>query len=77
MKKNLDIQFYRAILIVGVMFYHFTYRFYEIYSIKIIYFFSLDKWGIILDDCFFIIAGLFIIENKIDDFDLKSYIKKK
>ncbi len=43
--KNLGIEMLRAILILMVIFYHYTYKFEELFNIKTINFVTLSKWG--------------------------------
>lgn len=77
MKKNKQIEALRGILILIIIFFHYTYRFSELFSIETINFFSLDKWGIIGVSCFFIITGYFIVPKKSEEYDMKNFIIKK
>lgn len=77
MKKNRNIQIIRALLIIIVVFFHFTYRFGELFNISTIDFFSLKYWGIIGDDCFYILAGFFIVKELKPEFNLKEFYLKK
>ena len=77
MKKNKRIEVSRGILILMILFFHYTYRFSEIYNINTINFFSLDSWGTVGVGCFFIITGFFIVPSVIEKFKLKNYILKK
>ncbi len=58
--KNKQIESLRAILLLMIVYYHYTYRFGEVFSIKTVDFFSLNLWGEIGVGCFFIISGYFI-----------------
>ncbi|MDD6224247.1 MAG: acyltransferase [bacterium] len=62
--KNKQIEYIRAILILMIIFYHYTYRFEEIFDISTINFYTLSLWGEIGVACFFIISGYFIFPKR-------------
>lgn len=75
--KNKKIEVLRGILILIIIFFHYTYRFTELFGIETINFFSLSKWGLIGVGCFFIITGYFIIPKKLEKYNIKKFITKK
>lgn len=78
MRKNENIQFFRAIFILIIIFFHYIYRFGEIYNIRTINFPTLSRWGMIGVGCFFIISGFLMIpKKKNEDFSILKYFLKK
>lgn len=77
MKKNNQIEILRGILVMIILFFHYTYRFSELYNIQTINFFSLEKWGTIGVGCFFIITGYLLIPKDLEKYSFKKFIKKK
>ncbi|MCH5166336.1 MAG: acyltransferase [Erysipelotrichales bacterium] len=78
MEKNDGIQFLRGVLILIIMFFHYIYRFGEIYSIKTINFPTLSTWGRIGVGAFFIISGFLMVpQKKNQNFSILKYILKK
>lgn len=76
-EKNNQIERIRGILILMIMFYHFTYRFNQLFDIKTIDFFTLDYWGAIGVGCFFIISGYFLVSRNLENYNFKKFIKRK
>lgn len=77
MKKIKEIEIIRGVLILIIVFFHYTYRFTELFKIETINFFSLNNWGIIGVGCFFIITGYFIVPKKMENYDIRKFITKK
>lgn len=76
MVKNLQIESLRGIIIMMIVFYHYCYRFVELYGgtkeIAV-----MQNWGHIGVGFFFLLSGFFLIPNNIKNFRLLSYYKKK
>lgn len=77
MKKNNYIEMSRAFLIMMVAFFHYTYRYSELFGETTIDFFTLKDWGKIGVCCFFIISGFFLEPKSVKDFKLFEFLKKK
>lgn len=77
MEKNKRIEVLRGILVLMIVFFHYTYRFSEIYNIETIDFFSLKYWGTIGVGCFFIITGYFLLPKTFESYSCKKFIFKK
>ena len=75
--KNNQITSLRGILIFLIMIYHYTYKFEELFEISTISFWGQQYLGIIGSASFFIISGYFIFPNKLDNFSVNGYLKKK
>lgn len=76
-KRNSNVECLRVLLILMIMFYHYTSRYYELFEIKTLYFPTLEKWGIIGVGCFFIISAFYILDFKEKNIDLLGFLKKK
>ena len=74
--KNKGINSLKGILMLMIMFYHYTYRFQELYGISTIYFPTLDTWGTFGVICFFIISGYFIFPKN-PNISAKNLLKKR
>jgi len=75
--RNRNIDVLRGILTIMIMFYHYTFRFSEIYGYETINFWSLKDWGSIGVGCFFIITGYFLLpKNSIKNINF-SWLKRK
>lgn len=76
-KRNTTVDIIRGILILCIIFYHYTYRFYELYNIRIINFPTLNKWGSMCVGAFFIISGYFLrLSQSKKDYSLKNRLYK-
>ena len=77
MNRNKQIDSLRGILSIMIMFFHFSYRFSQIYNISTIDFYTLKHWGLICVGCFFIITGFFLLPSELHDFSFIKFIRKK
>ena len=75
MKKNNNIELLRAILILLIIVYHYTYRFSEIYNLRIYSKTIMSKLGNIGVTAFFIISSYFMF--KVKNYNFKNYLLKK
>lgn len=75
--KNRQIDSLKGILMLMIVFYHYTYRFQELYQIQTINFFTLEFWGIIGVAGFFIISGYFIFPKDTDNYNVKQHLVKR
>ena len=75
--KNKQITSLKGLLILMIMFYHYTYRFQTLYNINSINFPSLDVWGVIGVAGFFIISGYFIFPKNINEYNPKKFLLKR
>jgi len=75
--KNKQVESIRGIIMVMIMFYHYTYRFTELYNINTINFFSLDNWGTIGVNTFFIISGYYMLSKDTLQYNAKEFFIKK
>ena len=75
--KNNQITSLRGVLILIIMFYHYTFRFHELFGIDTIDFPTLKFWGTIGVAGFFIISGYYIFPKYTDKYSIKEYLIKK
>ena len=75
--KNRQIDSLKGILMLMIVFYHYTYRFQELYQIQTINFFTLEFWGIIGVAGFFIISGYFISPKDTNNYNMKQHLVKR
>lgn len=76
-KRNYQIDALRAILILIIVFFHYTYRFSGLFHINTLNFFSLAEWGSIGVAGFFIISGYFLKPSNIKRFSMREYLKNR
>ncbi len=77
LERNLSVDILRGFLIFIIMFFHYTYRFSEIFSIETLNFPFLSLWGIFGVGAFFVISGYYMIHKVSDNFSIKFYLKSK
>lgn len=75
--KNRQINSLKGILMLMIVFYHYTYRFQELFHIQTINFMTLEFWGIIGVAGFFIISGYFIFPKDINQYNTKKFLIKR
>lgn len=75
--KNKQINSLKGILMLMIVFYHYTYRFQELYHIPTINFITLEFWGIIGVAGFFIISGYFIFPRDSNHYSIKQFLIKR
>ena len=76
-EKNKQIEVLRGFLMLMIVFFHYTYRFTQLYGIQTINFLSLNKWGTIGVGGFFIITGYFLVPQNLENYDIKDFLIKK